>query len=254
MRPHEAGKRGARLAEASSVILPSKTLSPEGRVAIYTDAYLARLIEALHDDFPAVTAFQGHDAFHELCRAYLEKFPSRSWSLNPLGRKLPRFLSGRVKVPRREATRDLAALEVAMAEVFDEKSAQPMTPADFAKLPPERFIGARLRFVPTFRLLALDHDVNPYVDAVRQEREQRPPVRRKPSWIAVYRKDYKVWRLDLPEAAHAALAVLLRGGSVGKAVAAAARAWKGKPEALSAQIRQWFGEWASEGFFAGVLK
>jgi len=254
VRPHEAGKRGRKLVDASTMILPSKTLTPERRVAIYTDAYLARLIEALHDDFPAVTQFQGHDEFHELCRAYLERHPSRSWSLNPLGRKLPEFLSGKAKIPQREATRDLAALEVAMAEVFDGKTAEPLTPEDFAKMPPERFIGARLRFVPTFRLLALDHDVNPYVDAVRQERETRPPVRRKKSWIAVYRKEFKVWRLDLPEGAHAALSSLLRGGTVGRAVAAAARTWKGKPADLPAQIRQWFGEWASEGFFAQVLK
>jgi hypothetical protein len=254
VRPHEAGKRGRKLADASTVILPSKTLTPERRVAIYAEAYLARLIEALHDDFPAVTQFQGHDAFHELCRSYLERHPSRSWSLNPLGRKLPEFLSGKVRIPRREATRDLAALEVAMSEVFDEKTTEPLTPEDFAKLPPERFIGARLRFVPAFRLLALDHDVNPYVDAVRQERESRPPLRRKKTWIAVYRKEYKVWRLDLREGAHAALSALLRGRSVESAVAAAARTWKGKPADLPAQIRQWFGEWASEGFFAQVLK
>jgi len=37
-------------------------------------------------------------------------------------------------------------------------------------------------------------------------------------------------------------------------VAAAARTWKGRPADLPAQIRQWFGEWASEGFFAQVLK
>jgi hypothetical protein len=254
VRPHESGKKGARLAHASTVILPSKTLPPEGRVAIYSDAYLARLVEALHDDFPAVTQFQGHDEFHELCRAYLERYPSRGWSLNPLGRNLPEFLSGTVTIPRREATRDLAALEVAMAEVFDEKAARPLTPGDFAKLDPENFISARLRFVPTFRLLALDHDVNPYVDAVRQERGQRPPIRRKKSWIAVYRKEFKVWRLDLREGAHAALATLLKGGTVGRAVAAAARTWKGKPADLPAQIRQWFGEWASEGFFSRVGK
>jgi len=254
VRPHEPGRRGPRLAPASTVILPSKTLSPERRVAIYSDAYLARLIDALHDDFPAVTRFQGHDGFHELCRAYLERFPSRGRSLNPLGRKLPEFLSGPLKIRRREATRDLAALEVAMAEVFDEKAAEPLAPADFASLPPERLLGARLRFVPTFRLLALGHDVNPYVDAVRQERDRLPPVRRKASWIAVYRKEYQVWRLDLREAAHAALSTLLRGGAVGRAAAAAALRWKGKPADLPAQIRQWFGEWASEGFFAQVRK
>jgi hypothetical protein len=252
--PHERGRRRPRLAPASAVILPSKTLKPEQRVGIYADAYMARLVEALHDDFPALTRLLGHRAFHELARAYLERHPSRSWSLNPLGRKLPEFLATPVKVPKREAARALATVEVAMAESFDEAAAEPLKPADFAALAPERFAGARLEFVATFRLVEVGYDVNPYIDAVRQERPQAPPLRKKKSWIALYRKDFKVWRLDLREGAFAALSSLRRGGTVERAVAAAARVWKGEPGALGGQIRQWFGEWASEGFFSAIRR
>lgn len=251
--PHERGRKRPRLAPASSVILPSKTLRPEQRVDIYVDAYLARLIEALHHDFPVLTRFLGHDAFHELCRAYLEKHPSRTWSLNPLGRKLPLFLSGKVKMAKREAACALATVEVAMAEVFDEVGVAPLAPGDFAKLDPARFLTSELTFVPTFRLVEVDYAVNPYIDAVRQERKRIPPLRKKKSWIAVYRKEFKVWRLDLHPAAYAGLSVLRKEGrTVGSAVAAIARVWKGTPEALSEQIRQWFGEWSSEGFFAAI--
>jgi hypothetical protein len=252
VRPHEAGKKGPRLADASSVILPSKTLTPERRVAIYTDAYLARLIEALHSDFPALTRFLGHRAFHELARAYLEKNPSRSWSLNPLGRRLPQFLAGTVRLPKREAALAFATVEVAMAEVFDEAAGAPLGPADFAALDAARFFTSRLEFVPTFRLVEVDYAVNPVIDAVRQERPQVPPLKKKKSWIAVYRKEFKVWRLDLKEPAHAGLAVLKKGRTVGNAVAAIAKLWKGKPEALPGQIKQWFGEWSSEGFFSAI--
>lgn len=246
--PHETGKR--RLAPAEYVILPARTLRPDQRVNIYVDAYLARLVEALEEDFPAVLRLVGHRAFRELCRAYLERFPSRSWSLNPLGQKLPEFLSGRVRVRRREAAKDLARVEVAMSEVFDGQAVEPLKPADFAKIPTAILVGKRLELVPTFRLLELDHIVNPYVDAVRQEREDAPPLRRKRSWMAVYRKEFQVWRLDLKEAAHASLTALHRGRTVAEAVAAATRVWKGKPSELQAQIRQWFGEWVSEGFFS----
>lgn len=247
--PHEQGRRRPNLPPAADYILPSKTLKPEQRVGIYVDAYLARLIEALHDDFPALTRFLGHGPFHELARAYLERFPSRSWSLNPLGRKLPEFLSGKVKVPKREAARDLAAVEVAMAEVFDGDGLRPLGPADFAAVDPAKLFTAKLDFVPTFRLLPLDHAVNPYIDAVRQEKDLVPAIRKKKTWVAVYRKEFKVWRLDLQEGSYLALAELRKGRTVGQGVAAAARAWKGKPEALPAQIQQWFGEWSSEGFF-----
>jgi len=240
--PHESRPR--RLAPADSVIWPSGTLQPAQRVKIYADAYFARLVEALEEDFPAVCRLLGHRAFHGICRGYLERHPSRSRSLNPLGRKLPEFLSDRA------AARDLARLEVAMSEVFDGDAVEPLKPSDFGKIAPGKLARARLIFVPTFRLLELDHAANAYVDAVRQERDVVPPLKRKRSWIAVYRKEFQVWRLDLKEAGHAALSALHRGRTVADAAAAAARRWTGKPEQLQSQIRQWFGEWVSEGFFA----
>ena len=240
--PHERRRR--RLASADRHLRPSKTLRPEQRLGIYVDAYMARLVEALEEDFPALARRLGQRAFHRLCRAYLERHPSRSRSLNPLGRKLPEFL------PARSAARDLARLEVAMSEVFDGEAVPPLGSGDFARLRPETLAAARLDCVPALRLLALDHDANPYVDAVRQERDALPPLRRRPSWIAVYRKDFKVCRLDLSEAGFAALRALERGRTVSSAVGAAARSWKGTAADLERQVRQCFGEWVSEGFFA----
>src|SRR6185436_5865935 len=162
--PHE---RGRRRVPAGTLVLPSKTLTAAQRIGIYGDAYLARLIEALHEDFPALSRLIGHRAFHRLCRAYLERHPSRSWSLNPLGRRLPDFLSRPVRVPRRAACLDLARLEVAHSEVFDGEGAEALKPRDFAGLPASTLGRRRLTFVPAFRLLALDHAANPYLDAVR---------------------------------------------------------------------------------------
>jgi hypothetical protein len=232
---------------AASMILPSRTLRPEQRVRLYAEAYEARLVEALEEDFPAVAHHVGHRTFHRLCRRYLEAHPSRSYTLNPLGRKLPEFLAGFA------GPRDLARVEVAMSEVFDAQGVPALKPSDFSSIKPERFAGLRFEFVPAFRLLELDHAVNPYIDAVRQEKAASPLKKRR-SWIAVYRKEFVVWRLDLTKAAHAALSALHRGRTVGQAVAAAAEVWTGKPAELSLQIRRWFGEWATEGFFARVVR
>ena len=242
MAPHETRTR--RLAAAARHLRPSTSLGPEQRLGIYVDAYMARLVEALEEDFPALAQRLGQRAFHRLCRAYLERHPSRSRSLNPLGRKLPNVLS------EGSAARDLARLEVAMSEVFDGAAVEPLRPLGFARLTPEKLAGMRLACVPTLRLLELAHDANPYVDAVRQERDALPPLKRKRSWTAVYRKEFKVCRLDLKEAGYAALSALQRGRTVSASVAAAARRWKGTPADLQAQLRQWFGEWVSEGFFA----
>jgi hypothetical protein len=238
--PHERG--GRTPAPADRFVLPSRLLRPEQRMAIYSDGYLARLVEALAADFPSVAKILGPRAFREKCRGYLSRFPSRSRSLNPLGRRLPEVLTG--------AARDLARVEAAMSEVFDAEAAEPLRPSDFQSIAPEELAGARLAFVPAFRLLELDHAVNPTIDAVRHERGTVPRPKRKRSWVAVYRKEFKVCRLDLAEAAHAALAALYRGRTVSQAVTAAARSWRGSPPQLQTQIRRWFGGWASEGFFS----
>jgi hypothetical protein len=239
---------GRGVASADRFILPSPTLRPEQRMGIYADAYLARMIEAIEKDFPAVAHHLGPARFRAACRGYLERFPSRSRLLNPLGRNLPVYLSDR------PAARDLARVEAAMSEVFDAEAAEPLRPADFSKIAPERLARARLAFVPAFRLLELDHDVNPYIDAVKREQPKLPRLKRTPSWIAVYRKEFRVWRLDLTAPAHAALSALHRGRTVSQAVAAAARAWTGTPERLQSEIRRWFGEWVSEGLFANVMR
>lgn len=240
--PHERRKR--RLGPAAAHVRPSASLRPDQRVGIYVEAYFARLVEALEADFPALSRLVGQERFHGICRGYLERFPSRSRSLNPLGRRLPEVLKG--------GARDLARLEVAMSEVFDGDAAPALTPKDFATFSPERLSRARLALAPTVRVLELDHDANPYVDAVRQERAV-PRLRRKKSWTAVYRKEFQVLRLDLKGPAYAALAALRDGSTVEQAVAAAARRWKGGAAALQAEVRQNFGEWVSEGFFSAVI-
>jgi hypothetical protein len=242
LAPHESRPR--RLASADRHLRPSRTLRPEQRLGIYVDAYMSRLLEALGEDFPALAHRLGPRGFRRLCRAYLERHPSRSRSLNHLGRKLPEFL------PARSAAGDLARLEGAMSDVFDGEAVPPLGPGDFARVAPETLAAARLLCVPTLRLLALDHDANPYVDAVRQERDAVPPLRRRPSWVAVYRKEFKVCRLDLKEAGYAALRALGRGRTVSSAAAAAARCWKGTAAGLERELRRSFGEWVSEGFFA----
>jgi hypothetical protein len=203
--------------------------------------YFARLHECLEEDYEALHALMGHAAFERLCRAYLKAFPSRHYSLNPLGRRLPDFLK-----TGRALYRDVATLENAMSEVFDETDAPALGPADFAKR--TDLETARLAFVPAFRLLAFGTPANAIVSAVKMEKPL-PPLRRARTFVAVYRKDYRVWRMDLAEPAFRALEALRAGRTVAKAVEAAARVFPGSPAAFHARLRRWFGQWSSEGFF-----
>jgi Putative DNA-binding domain len=248
--PHEDRKRGR---PAKEVILPSRSLAPEERVAIYGEMYFLRLSECLAEDYPAVKKLVGPAGFERLARVYLKKHPSRHYSLSALGRKLPDFLAGATKMPRHAMLADVARVERAISESFDAAVSPSLSPADLAMIPPAAWETARIRMTESLRLLALEHRGNAIVTACRQEKEL-PSLGRARSWAAVFRKEWTVWRMDVSEPMFAVLTALAKGKPLAKSLAAGARAYKGAPEQMQTDVHRWFREWATEGLFVEILR
>ena len=79
---HDSDDRGRSCAD---VLTPSRRLSPEQRVAVYVNAYAARLVECLRVEFPAVRHAAGEEAFDGFAAGYLQAQPSQSYTLAELG-------------------------------------------------------------------------------------------------------------------------------------------------------------------------
>jgi hypothetical protein len=141
------------------LVRPSATLSPTERLDIYADMYFYRLRDCLAEDFPTLAKWLGPARFHNLVTDYLLVHPSRHPSLRELGRELPGFLESRPLAPPFRAASDLAALEWARVDVFDETDAEPLARQDLierATASPEHF---RLALVPAVRLIRLESAV-----------------------------------------------------------------------------------------------
>ena len=158
LRAPEAA-RLVRPGRTRDVVLPShRGLRAAERVGIYQGMYLPRMLEALESDYPGLAHFLGHDRWTRLVRRYLTAHPSRSYTLNELGRRLPEFVRAH-GLPRPAFCHDLARLEWAMSQVFD----APAHAAD-RRRGDRRRCGRgeleRARLVPSaaLRLLVLDHD------------------------------------------------------------------------------------------------
>ena len=232
------------------VVRPSKTLTPVERVGVYQGMYLMRMIEALEGDYPAVAHFLGEEEFAELVTRYSAAHPSTSFTFNRFGRHLPEFIRETRGVRRKAFVADLARLELSVTEVFD-APASPAWPADaIAKIPQEAWEGAVFRPIAAFRLGTYGHPVNAYLQSVKEENHDHPGTGKKATWVAVWRKNYEVWRLDLSESAHAFLLDLTRGRPFGKAVAASARRLQGS---AGDQLFRWLRDWVAEGMFEGVV-
>jgi hypothetical protein len=227
---------------AGEVVKPNSRMSVTDRLQVYNGGYLARLQEVLTSDYGALQNLLGEQPFARLVAAYVTAHPSRHPNLNRLGRRLPRFLAQRRGVPRHAFAVELATLELALGEAFDAPEFTPIAPEKLQRIAPEDWGRARLVCNPSLRLCAFRHPVNAYYIAWKQGKAPRPP-RWRQSHVAVFRKDWRVWRLDLPAPAFAVLSAIRRGAPLGQALARA----RGE-----AAVGTWFQTWAADGLFTDV--
>ncbi len=79
--------------EAKKYIIPSMTLEAHQRLELYNQQYWWRLLPLMRDDFPSLIHILSADRFdQEIAIPYLEKYPSKHWSLFLLGERLQVWL------------------------------------------------------------------------------------------------------------------------------------------------------------------
>jgi hypothetical protein len=221
--------------ETNTVFLGSGGLSAPDRLAIYTDMYRARCVECLREDFPKLAALMAHDDFWALTMAYVKHHPSRDPSLASLGRELAGFVAQGNSAQRPDLS-DLAALEWARAEVFEE--------ADATLLRAPSHLTESLQLIPALRRLQLQWDVCGLWNAL-EAGEPAPEPRRGPVEVVVWRKEHTVFHVVV--AADEARA--LSRAAAGESLAEICAAFEGQSNALE-RARRAVGSWFAEGWVA----
>lgn len=139
-------------------LLGSAALSAEQGLAIYHNAYRARLLEALRGDYPAVHGWLGDEEFDALALAYLDAHPSQHFSLRWLGAQLADFIDGYLVPTQAAPLSELARLEWAFTLAFDAAEGQPLSPAQMAELPAEDWPNLQVRLLPSVQWLVCRHN------------------------------------------------------------------------------------------------
>lgn len=194
------------------------------RLHVYTNAYFARIHDVLREDYAALHAAIGANAFHDLVKLYLRAHPSRSFSLRFAGARLPDFLRGPVarSFSRRwPFAADLAELEWALVDVFDAPDAPPLPRAALAGLAPESWSELRFALVPAHRLLALDWPVQRIRDAASTG-DPIPSLEPCASKLLIHRRDELVWKRELSDTEFHALERIRAGHDFGSVCASVA--------------------------------
>ena len=107
------------------------------RFAIYRNNSAVASINALKEQFPTVTKLVGDDAFQNLARAFVAKFPPRSPVLADYGAEFPGFVAEFLALHGVEAVPylpDMARLDWARLQSLRSAEAPPCTPARLAEL------------------------------------------------------------------------------------------------------------------------
>lgn len=114
---------------------PAGTL--EERWHVYTSGYLARLVEAVENDYPAVRRILGEGPFRSLVARYARSCPPRSYDIGRTGDRLADFLETDPLAETLAFLPDLARFEWALAEAFVAADEPPLSWEALASIPPE---------------------------------------------------------------------------------------------------------------------
>lgn len=249
---------------AESFIAPNSRLSALERLEIYNRQYWYRVLGALAEDFPALEAVIGADAFQRMSVAYLTVHPSQSFTLRNLGRHLPEWLAANPSFTgrRHRLAIDVARIEWAFVEAFDSTEHAPPTLEQISTLD----AGSRLALQPHLQLIALEYPADDLVLGLHKREKRQaseagvahdaepsaparlPRLRRRQTWVAAHRVDFSVYYRRLQREEFLTLSAIRQGLELADAIAAGFIGSR-IPEGRRAKLLQhWFANWAELGW------
>jgi hypothetical protein len=251
-----------------SFIKRNDRLTSFERLEIYNRQYWIRIRQCFYEDYPGLRAILGDKKFEKLADAYLANYPSQSFTLRNLGLRLVKFIEDEPRwvSPHKQLALDLASLEWAHTEAFDNAAESPLQLEELAGLNPAKI---RLRLQPHLTLLKLNNEVDDFLielkrqsglrseasNAMEQNRRHKKTrlagrLKRKKNFLAVHRFQDLVYYKRLEPGQFRLLSALQNGATL--EIACAELAGLKISGNLGETIQKWFSSWASLGWFCSL--
>jgi hypothetical protein len=253
---------------AESFIKPNNRLTSFERLEIYNRQYWIRIRGSFYEDYPGLRAILGDKKFERLTDAYLAHYPSQSFTLRNLGSRLVKFIEAQSRwvSPHKQLALDMARLEWAHIEAFDNEARPPLKTGDLHGLDAAKI---RLRLQPHLTLLKLRNEIDDFLielkknsglrseasnamEQSRRHKKTRPArgLKRRTNFLAVHRYQDFVFYKRLEPGQFRLLSALQNGATLEKACAElAGLKISGNP---GEAIQKWFSNWAALGWFCGL--
>jgi hypothetical protein len=255
---------------AEQFIKPNDRLTSFERLEIYNRQYWFRIIDCFYDDFPGMRTVLGDTKFEKFTRAYLARYPSRSFTLRNLGCHLEEFVRAEPQwtTPHEELALDMARFEWAQVIAFDSEARPPVNVDDLLDKNPD---ALRLGLQPHLTLLELNYAVDDLSLALKKEdvldnsasnavsltrtkhrRKRIPKPKRGRVYVAVHRYDNALYYKRIEKEACLLLHALQRGATLEEACQEVLADDTQVPDTWISKITDWFRVWAELGWFCAA--
>lgn len=151
----------------ATAVVTTARMDAARRLSIYSNAYQARLSDALATDYPVLRVVLGDAAFDALCIEYIAASPSTSFTLRGFGRHLPELVAQAPGVVDRASMAELASFEWALVEAFDALDAAAVGVGEMNRIEAADWPALRFAVHPSVQLVETRFNTLGVWDAVK---------------------------------------------------------------------------------------
>lgn len=211
------------LSDSASAFLRAQIIedgiAPERRLAIYRNNAVEGFLKTLQATFPTIVRLSGERWFRQVGRSYMHRYPSRCGNMHYIGQQFAAFLEAELAGTDYQYFADVARLEWAYQEVLVAADHPSFDLSALALVPPTDYGALTFSAHPAMRLVHSQFPVLAIWRANQPDTAADEPIAldRGSSNVLVIRRADHVELRELPPAAFALLAALVRGDSLEQA-------------------------------------
>jgi uncharacterized protein (UPF0276 family) len=221
-------------------ILAKAEFSPQDQLAVYVNAYRFRLYDVTAEDYFVLKAYLGDDDFDRLIKDFVNTTHSEHFNVGRYATHLPNFLSKHMLQSKFAV--ELATFENAISQMTDTKETIALTPEHLKGMTPESLMEYNLYPREALELFAFEYPINAYYREVKDKKMPLLPTL-ETTFLAVFRHEDVVWRMDLEDAEYQLLTKLFSGKKIGEALV-------GMDNLALEKLSEYFSRWMRNGLLA----
>lgn len=221
-------------------IRAKNAFAPHEQLSVYINAYRYRLYDVVAEDYPVLKHYLTEKKFSDLMWAFVGEVLPDHFNIGRFSLKLPAFIQQ--ALPDDAFAHALCQLETAVAQMTDPAETEALNESHLQGLTAETILDLTLYPRQALVLMQFDDQVNAYYQAVMDD-DGPVDVMHETVYLAVFRHEDVVWRMELEAQEFALLSRLFGGATIGETLTDV-------QESEQHNITAYFSKWMRNGLLA----